>query len=255
MAKYTSINMNPKLLRTGGRKAPRITIDELKKHLEDFYKKHVDEDYDPNDYDEDCEPFMELQEYLGDDVYACYMENGWFDNEKAIDYHTLDNGFTFLGVCGGADWSDIMYYILYWDGKKIRGYVPRYGNTVNIDCKGFEEMEGEYWEPEDKHYQKWFKSPAVQALTKDERKLINEINKHSMTTMFNDMWERLANGKRKKKNTDTVPVTGPITFDEFKRLTASLAYRVANEYPFDNDESDINWDAVLEDIEHRIVVV
>jgi len=52
-----------------------------------------------------------------------------------------------------------------------------------------------------------------------------------------------------------IPLTKPITFDQFSHLTASLAYRVANDYPFDNDESDINWDAVLEDIEHRIVVI
>lgn len=46
-------------------------------------------------------------------------------------WHTLDNGFSFLGMWAGGDWEQPVYFILYWDGKKVRGYVPEAGNTFN----------------------------------------------------------------------------------------------------------------------------
>lgn len=238
MTTYPSINMNPKLIRKGGRKAPRITIDELRKHYSDFCKKHAS-DWDRDD-DEifdgyELETLEDLPAYLEKDVYIHYMENYCDADDIATGYHTLDNGFTFRGVCGSADWSENMYFILYWDGKKIRGYVPRYGNTVIVDCNGFEEMANEYWEVSDEQYKKWFNSPRVQALTQEEREKINEY--HDATP----------------RKSEYLPPTGPIKFNKFNKMGAGPAYRIANGYPV--TRGDINWDAVLEDIKNRIVVV
>lgn len=48
---------------------------------------------------------------------------------------TLNNGLTFWGQCAGGDWEFPVFFILYWDGKKVRGYVPREGNPWNKKTK------------------------------------------------------------------------------------------------------------------------
>lgn len=64
-------------------------------------------------------------------------ENSRFDEkDKAIfGYHTLDNGLTFLGIAAGGDWEYPVFFIVYWDGKKCRGYVPTEGNPWNTKTK------------------------------------------------------------------------------------------------------------------------
>lgn len=48
---------------------------------------------------------------------------------------SLGNGFTFWGMCAGGDWEHPVYWIVYWDGKKLRAYVPTNGNPWNTDTK------------------------------------------------------------------------------------------------------------------------
>ena len=48
-------------------------------------------------------------------------------------YQTLDNGLNFIGVQAGGDWEYPVFFIFYWDGEKLRGYIPHYGNPVNLD--------------------------------------------------------------------------------------------------------------------------
>lgn len=238
MTKYKSINMNPSLIRKGGRKALKMSKEEVKEAMYSYVMKNhkdileecmVNGDEKP-DIDDflcslvDCDIFSK-------DVYPCYIEN-WMDYEGLANWNTLSNGFTFFGVYGGPDWTGPIFYILYWDGKKIRGYVPRYGNTVNVDCKGFENMIGEYWEPKESDYKKWFKSSQIQTLTSDEREKINRLNN----------WN--------KEKSNVLPLIGPISFSQFKELSANIAYRIANGYPLQED--DFDWDAIKEDIMSRI---
>jgi hypothetical protein len=49
--------------------------------------------------------------------------------------NTLDNGLTFLGAWGGGDWESPVFFVIYWDGKKIRAYIPTDGNPWNTDEK------------------------------------------------------------------------------------------------------------------------
>lgn len=48
-------------------------------------------------------------------------------------FHTLPNGLTFLGITAGGDWETPLFYIIYWDGDKLRAYVPTDGNHWNTD--------------------------------------------------------------------------------------------------------------------------
>lgn len=52
--------------------------------------------------------------------------------DNLVGYHTLDNGFTFLGVQAGGDWERPVFFILYLDHKGVlRGYIPSDGNVFN----------------------------------------------------------------------------------------------------------------------------
>lgn len=88
-------------------------------------------------------------------------------NDEYVGMHTV-KGLTFYGVIMGGDWEVPAFFIIYWDGKKLRAYVPSYGNLVNLDCKcafGSENVEDEEKllqkykklgiEPEDSDYIDW----------------------------------------------------------------------------------------------------
>lgn len=47
----------------------------------------------------------------------------------------MDNGFTFLGCAAGGDWEYPVHFAIYYDGKSLRGYVPRYCNSYNLKTK------------------------------------------------------------------------------------------------------------------------
>jgi len=55
--------------------------------------------------------------------------------DGALGFQTLSNGLTCLGCSAGGDWQVPVYFIIYWDGKKLRGYVPTKGNAWNTDSK------------------------------------------------------------------------------------------------------------------------
>jgi hypothetical protein len=52
----------------------------------------------------------------------------------------------FRGIWAGGDWECPVAFIIYWDGSKLRAYVPTDGNSWNTDTKrayGNEEKDGE----------------------------------------------------------------------------------------------------------------
>jgi len=52
-----------------------------------------------------------------------------------IGLNTLPNGLTYLGVTAGGDWENPLFFAIYWDGAKLRGYIPESGNPWNTDTK------------------------------------------------------------------------------------------------------------------------
>lgn len=60
--------------------------------------------------------------------YEMTQQSGYCD---LCGYHTLDNGLTFLGVGAGGDWEFPVFFIIYYDGKNLRGYIPENGNVYN----------------------------------------------------------------------------------------------------------------------------
>lgn len=107
-----------------------ITIDELKAKVEKAFVKNP-----KNPYPTFSQQVMLKK--LGKDLKVSFdCENfGMTGNGQILGYHTLPNGLTFLGCLAGGDWEYPVTFIVYWDGKRLRGYVPMNGNPWNTDTK------------------------------------------------------------------------------------------------------------------------
>lgn len=54
--------------------------------------------------------------------------------EEWLGIHEWD-GLTVLGCLGGGDWEHPTAFVVYFDGKKFRGYVPTNGNSFDLASK------------------------------------------------------------------------------------------------------------------------
>jgi len=123
------------------RKAPIITLDELKSKMGKYIKS-----YDDPTYDEDAEEFpYNLPEKVNSDLSKIAFD---FENYTLGDadpnypssqcysgypcgYKTLPSGIPVLLVNAGGDWEFPICFALYYDGKGIRGYIPTDGNVFD----------------------------------------------------------------------------------------------------------------------------
>lgn len=143
-------NDDKHLIRKGGRKAPLITRKEFLRNI----KKYCAEDrkiyedalgIDPSDINpENKDVLYRFAERI---YYTRESDRSVMFDAENIDAGTgefgyeicgiriLKNGLPILGVTAGGDWELPLFFCIYWDGKKFRLYVPRYGNTFNIVAK------------------------------------------------------------------------------------------------------------------------
>jgi len=66
-------------------------------------------------------------------------------------FKVLENGMPVLFVNAGGDWEYPICFCIYWDGKKLRAYIPSEGNVYNKEQKcafGSEEEMEDYEESE-----------------------------------------------------------------------------------------------------------
>ena len=137
------------------RKFVRITRNELNTKI---YDATIDK------YGKDV-PFVDwrtLTPQIEKDLKKCEfdlenVEEGG-NRRELMGYRTLDNGLTFLGILAGGDWEISVFFIIYWDGKKLRGYIPSDGNPWNKTTKkAYGNDDGEFSDGEDlKKRYSWF---------------------------------------------------------------------------------------------------
>ena len=120
------ILLKPKGTNMTARNFAPISIEELKAKIDAF-----EDNYD-------------LQEAIEGDLKVKF---GWenFDAERVpghcvaditlMGYHQEANGFTFLGCSAGDDSDYPLFFIVYWDGTKLRAYIPTEGNLWNKKTK------------------------------------------------------------------------------------------------------------------------
>lgn len=96
------------------RKAPLITLDELKKHVDPLINA------------------PKFSDIVYKDLYKIQFdfENVIFDGD-ICGYKILSNNLPVMVGYAGGDWEFPVAFILYWDGKKLRAYIPENGNVYN----------------------------------------------------------------------------------------------------------------------------
>ena len=57
------------------------------------------------------------------------------DRTKDNGFETLPNGLPILWMWAGGDWEFPVTFVLYWDGKGLRAYIPEEGNVYNKERK------------------------------------------------------------------------------------------------------------------------
>lgn len=82
--------------------------------------------------------FYSLFDLVGNDIKVLFdLENvkDSVDFTPIAGFHTEKNGLTYYGVCVGGDWEFPVFVCIYWDGKKLRAYIPTEGNPWNTSTK------------------------------------------------------------------------------------------------------------------------
>jgi hypothetical protein len=70
-----------------------------------------------------------------DKPQGAYQEGITYAKFPPMGFNTLPNGLALYGIYAGGDWEAPVYFIIYWDGKKLRGYIPTDGNPWNRTTK------------------------------------------------------------------------------------------------------------------------
>jgi hypothetical protein len=58
-----------------------------------------------------------------------------FENHSDDQEYITLGDFTFILMWGGGDWECAIHFIVYWDGRRFRAYIPTDGNPWNTDTK------------------------------------------------------------------------------------------------------------------------
>ena len=139
-------------LRKGGRKAPRISQDNLRdiiiREAQRIDKEEFE--YAVKERKGDAAKELLIATYIltGNEGYFekdnkfqlgwdnfSFKSSEYFSADHLCGLHTLNNGFTFLGFETAGDEQMPAFGVMYHDGKQLRVYFPTYGNYVNLDFK------------------------------------------------------------------------------------------------------------------------
>jgi len=105
--------------------------------------------------------------------------------KNIIGVHVLPNGLVYRGIMAGGDWEHPLFWIVYWDGRRLRAYIPTDGNPYNTDTMqaygNDPEADGKnigkrYPDLYDKHLddkQNWYRCEGL--LRNDPKKIIADI--------------------------------------------------------------------------------
>lgn len=67
---------------------------------------------------------------------TCVSECYFGDNivgDAMLGIQSINDEYTFFGFEQGGDWEYPVFIMIYYDGEKLRAYIPSCGNVVNLD--------------------------------------------------------------------------------------------------------------------------
>lgn len=138
----------------------------------------------------------------------CKIDDSTDNNLKLLGFHQLENGLSFLGCKSNKHLEGPIYFIIYSDGKQLRGYIPSEGNTYNY-------VFGTAFGRED--------STKITKISKEEIKIINDMYYENITfdnlTVIIKHMLRNNIGCVKRKYTN---INNDIILDNIKQNTINL---------------------------------
>lgn len=146
----------------------------------------------------------------------CVGERG----KEFLGYHKLPNGMSYLGVYAGGDWESPVYFIIYWDGNKLRGYIPEEGNMYNTTTK---QAYGNDDEADLKNARKRW--PDNEALKDDNLDLQGWFDDYDYDAMRKDIMDRIVD-----KTAEDRAVNPLLTYSDAE-LLAELKRRLSERLP------------------------
>jgi len=117
------------------RVAKKVTIEFLKQRVLDAIT------YTDDRHDGEGEDPTLLRELVAKDLKVKFDWENWDwhhysgNTDPLLGCCTIGNGFTFLGMSAGGDWEYPVWFCVYWDGKRLRAYIPTAGNPWNLTTK------------------------------------------------------------------------------------------------------------------------
>lgn len=120
------------------RKFAKITVEELKNKVNaaGMMEEDGDDEFDLFLFHEKIEDDLKVRM----DFENFYSERVGDEGEGEADpadmrgYHTIGE-FSFMGAEAGGDWEAPVFFIVYWDGSRLRAYAPTEGNPWNRKTK------------------------------------------------------------------------------------------------------------------------
>lgn len=113
-----------------------------------FFFDKIKELIEPDDDDKSMADVIDANEVLSADLSKVKFdwENYEYENTygsvddfwpfMGIQRWYVDGGYlNFLGCTAGGDWETPIFFIIYYDGEKLRGYIPKDGNPWNRTTK------------------------------------------------------------------------------------------------------------------------
>lgn len=194
----------------------KISLNELKKRIKDALDKG-DGDY------------RRLTSTVEKDLGKIRFDTENMDTNGSRDkdflgFHTLPNGMPFLGVYAGGDWENPVFFIIYWDGSKLRGYIPEDGNLYNTDTK---QAYGNDEEADLKNARKrWPDDKSLQTATKDNFD-VTYLDSYDTKAMKKDIMSRiLENSLTKAAKSSKIRAGGSLLVYTNDELLAELKRRL-----------------------------
>ena len=225
-------------IKVGGRKALCTGEFELYKHIYDFVANEIkrgncaydledlilyEELDDQDDWSDLIDKALSVLVNTSDWKYGVHTENVYAgDNSSGglIGVQTFPSGFTFVGAMVGGDWEEPVFVMVYWDGKKVRCYIPTYGNAVDVD------------------FGTAFGS-QIDYCSKDPSAVLKKLSKKYLQLgLIDDV------GDLPFDDISNFPDSGFLTELYFKRYGVEKSDTGYN----------VNWEAVMKDLQARIVL-
>lgn len=124
-----------------GRMAKKISKEEFEGHLKDFFIKYARKDnywrdkflngnkFNPSAFINGALKYNKgIPKKLRDDLNEIEHDD---ENMDSIGDVQIANGIPYLQGCVGGDWESAIFFVIYWDGTQLRGYIPTKGNSFD----------------------------------------------------------------------------------------------------------------------------